>query len=126
MSSLTEIAEDILANARKMDAYTNTNLKGGHESLVGLPANIENARLALINSTQTLKRLALGPKGTLMEILYSVSTSHLTPSLYSLDLKISRVHRSDLTSCHIHLQSSEICASRGFHLFCRNLSVNWH
>ena len=80
MSLLTEIAEEILANSKRIDAFRTLNstlpTSFGDESLTGLPADLESARLELIDSTQMLKRLALGPKGAFMGILYSVSTVH--------------------------------------------------
>lgn len=78
MSSLTEIAESILANAKRLDAYTAS--KGlpsssfEHNTLDDLPADLEQCRNALVDSTQSLKQLALGPMGLCVEISFSVST----------------------------------------------------
>ncbi len=55
-----------------------------------------------------------------------LSILHLTSLLYSPGFKFSRAYRLGLTSWHIHLQSFEICATRGFQYFCRNFLVNWY
>lgn len=77
MSSLTEIAESILANAKRLDAYTAS--KGlpwssfDHDSLHHLSDDLERCRDALVDSAQSLKQLALGPMGLCGEIAFSVS-----------------------------------------------------
>lgn len=77
MPSLTEIAESILANARRLDAYTAS--KGlpsssfERSTLDDLPVDLEQCRNALIDSTQSLKQLALGPMGLCVEVSFSVS-----------------------------------------------------
>ena len=76
MPSLVKIAEEILANAKLIDAYTCS--KGlpftsfEVDTLGNLPQEVEKARDAIVNSTQDLKRLALRPKNTLVEILFGV------------------------------------------------------
>ncbi|MCJ1473386.1 hypothetical protein MMC13_002037 [Lambiella insularis] len=77
MSSLTEIAEEILAHAKRLDEYTSAkNLPSAsfeHNSLGDLPIELEATRKALVDSTQTLKSLALGPVGTNIDIAYSAA-----------------------------------------------------
>ena len=77
MSSLTEIAQGILANAKQLDAFCSTqNLPPSsfhRDTFADLPPDLELTRKALINSTQELKRIALGPTGLFVELLYSVS-----------------------------------------------------
>lgn len=75
MSSFTELAEHILSSAKQIDAYTNSQNVPRGDLLKDLPADVEDARQAIIDSTQALKRRALGPIGTLMETLYTVSIS---------------------------------------------------
>lgn len=78
MSSLTEIAERILINAKHLDSYLSS--KGlppstfANHTLNDMPEDFESYRKELVDSTQTLKRLALGPVGLYMEILFSVSS----------------------------------------------------
>jgi len=77
MASLTEIAEGVLANAKRLDAYTAskglppTSFK--EHTLDDLPEDLEECRKSLIDSTQTLKRLAQGPVGLYMEMLFMAS-----------------------------------------------------
>ncbi|CAF9943820.1 MAG: hypothetical protein ALECFALPRED_001439 [Alectoria fallacina] len=77
MASLTALAEDALKQAKLLDAYVaaqgrpNTSFNG--DTLTNLPPDLVEAREALVNSTQTLKRLALGPVGVLTEIMWAFS-----------------------------------------------------
>ncbi|MCJ1244507.1 hypothetical protein MMC30_001705 [Trapelia coarctata] len=90
MPSLTEIAEEILTNAKRLDAYT--SLKGlpstsfEVDTLGGLPQDVEKARHALINSTQDLKRLALRPMNTLIEIMFSFADILALRAIYEYKL----------------------------------------
>lgn len=85
MPSLTQIAEEVLANAKRLDEYTaSKNLPSAsfdNHTLGDLPSELETIRKALIDSTQTLRSLALGPVGTSIEIAYSVSLSDLFESI---------------------------------------------
>jgi hypothetical protein len=76
MPSLTELAEEILASAKCLDTYLDSkglpSTSFQRDTLTDLPPDLERARNALVDSTQTLKRLALGPIGVYTEILYSV------------------------------------------------------
>jgi len=77
MPSLTEIAEGILAGAKRLDGYTSS--KGlpftsfANNTLSDLPDDIEDCRKALVDSTQEFKQLVHGPVGLLMEVLFLVS-----------------------------------------------------
>ena len=77
MLSLTKLAEDILANAKRLDEYTSSQslppTSFDNDTLKDLPLDLEAARNSLIDSTQLLKRLALGPVGHLIEISFGVS-----------------------------------------------------
>lgn len=77
MSSLTAIAEHALAQAKKLDAYTQSRgLPPTHffyDTLGGLPKELEDNRRELVNASQDLKRLALGPVGMMLETLFTVS-----------------------------------------------------
>ncbi|MCJ1294174.1 hypothetical protein MMC34_005731 [Xylographa carneopallida] len=77
MSSLTQLAEEILANAKCLDAYTASKslppVSFDEDSLADLPADVDAARKSLIDCTQTLRRLALGPIGTNIDIAYSAT-----------------------------------------------------
>ena len=87
MASLTEIAERILADAKRLDAYTTE--KGlpystfEKDSLSNLPNDLEDCRKSLVNSTQKLKQLAHGPVGLLLETLFLVSSSNGNASFQS-------------------------------------------
>ncbi len=77
MTSLTEIAEGILADAKRLDEYTAS--KGlrystfEKDTLSNLPNDFEDCRKSLVDSTQKLKQLAHGPVGLLLETLFLVS-----------------------------------------------------
>ncbi|MCJ1281752.1 hypothetical protein MMC26_001075 [Xylographa opegraphella] len=77
MDSLTQLAEEILATAKRLDAYTTAKnlppVSFDEDSLRELPADVDAARKSLIDSTQTLRRLALGPVGTNLDIAYSAT-----------------------------------------------------
>ncbi|KAF2205447.1 putative O-methyltransferase [Delitschia confertaspora ATCC 74209] len=101
MCTLTEIAEGILARAKKLDAHTaSVGLPSTHffyDTLTDLPEEIEEERKALVNATQDLKRLALGPVGTLLETLFTFTDlqslrfiyNHNIPAHVPLDGDIS-------------------------------------
>ncbi len=78
MPSLTSIAEDILANAKRLDAHLSYKSVAptsfDHDSLVDLPHDMESVRNALIDSTHTLKQLAQGPVGRTVETLFTVGS----------------------------------------------------
>lgn len=86
MSSFTEIAKEILANASSLDDYI---AKSAHNGVNGsnrppvsvetdvfadLPKEYEMKRKSLIDSAQLIKRLALGSTGQLLESLFTVSS----------------------------------------------------
>lgn len=77
MASLTEIAEGILANAKRLDEYTaSKELRYStfeKDTLSNLPDDFEDCRKSLVDSTQELKQLAHGPVGLLLETLFLVS-----------------------------------------------------
>ena len=76
MPSLTEIAGAVLAGAIRLEAYTASNglpsTTFENDTLGSLPDELEEARKSLIDATQDLKRLALGPVGMLLETLFTV------------------------------------------------------
>lgn len=76
MSSLTTLAEEILANAKRLDEHLSSQHLSAtsfdHDSLADLPSELESTRKALIDSTQTLKQLSQGPVGSSMEIIFNV------------------------------------------------------
>jgi hypothetical protein len=76
MASLTQLAEQALAAARKLDAFT---LPRGlpptsftNDTLSDLPPEIEEERKALVDASQAMKRLSLGATGALLETLFTV------------------------------------------------------
>lgn len=79
MPSLSEIAEQILLNSRRLDEHV---LASGlpktsfeNDTLGDLPADLEECRKQLVDSTWELKALAQGPMGQLMDVLFTVSVS---------------------------------------------------
>ena len=76
MSSLTEHAEKILALAKRLDQHAADNglppPSFDMHTLAGLPVDLEKVRRGLVDSTQILKCLALGPIDMYMEILFTV------------------------------------------------------
>lgn len=77
MPSLTEIAESILADAKRLDAYLSSeglpSASFEQDTLNDLPSDLAKCRDALLDSTHALKQLTLGPVGVCMEVLFSVS-----------------------------------------------------
>lgn len=76
MSSLTDIAEGILAHAKRLDGFVaEIGLPPTHffyDTLTHLPSNVEEERKSLVDAAQDLKRLALGPVATMLEMLFTV------------------------------------------------------
>ncbi|KAL8785484.1 MAG: hypothetical protein Q9195_008627 [Heterodermia aff. obscurata] len=72
MASLTSLAEEALAQAKKLDAYCLSEGRSltsfDSDTLNDLPPDLSAARDALIDSSHTLKQLALRPLGLLAEI----------------------------------------------------------
>lgn len=76
MPSLTSLAEEILANAKRLDEHLASQKQPSpsfdHEALINLPTQLESARNALIDSTHTLKQLAQGPVLATVDIMFNV------------------------------------------------------
>ena len=87
MGVLTQLAEEILVSARRVDAYNaHRNLAPTsfeNDTMWGLPPDVEAARKTIIDSTQTLKWLALGPVGLFKEILCSVRATPYLSSMFT-------------------------------------------
>lgn len=64
MPSLTSIAEEVLAKAREIDRYLESNGLAApsydNDVLADLPGDLENVRYSLVNSSNELKKLAQG------------------------------------------------------------------
>ena len=100
MASLTSLAEEILANAKRLDQHLSSqhlaSTSFDHDNLADLPSELESTRKALINSTQTLKQLSQGPIGSSMEIIFNVRSLSPRPQA-----ECPRYHiYSGLTSSH--------------------------
>lgn len=101
MSSLTAIAERALAQAKKLDAYSQSRgLPPTHffyDTLGDLPKELEENRRELVNASQDLKRLALGPVGMMLETLFTFTDlqslrfvyTHNVPAHVPIDGEIS-------------------------------------
>ena len=76
MGFLSLLAEEALAEARKLDAYLDSQNRPStsfdEDTLTDLPLGLVTARNTLIDRTHTLKQLALGPVGVLTEIMWAV------------------------------------------------------
>ena len=85
MPSLTSLAEEILANAKRLDEHLASQQQPSpsfdHDVLGDLPPQLEAARESLIDSTHTLKQLAQGSVRATTEIMLNVGSRHLTPVL---------------------------------------------
>ena len=81
MSSLTQLAEEILANAKLLDSYTSSNnlppASFNHDSFANLPPELQGIRSTVIDSAQTIRQLVMGPTVLASEILHSVSRHNL-------------------------------------------------
>lgn len=81
MRTLTELAEEALANAKRLDAYTASkglppvSLEHDSLELADLPAELQAARNSLADSSQIMKRLAQGPVHTMIEIMFAVGSN---------------------------------------------------
>lgn len=94
MVSFTSLAEEILVSARQLDEHLASKdlapSSFDQDTLVGLPNDIEAARDNVINTTQTLKQLALGPGGRAMEIAFTVRfySSHCRIVVTAKDIQV--------------------------------------
>ena len=76
MGFLSLLAEEALAEAKKLDAYLDSHNRPSTSidevTLPAHPLGRITARHTLIDRTHTLKQLALGPVGVLTEIMWAV------------------------------------------------------
>lgn len=87
MGTFSDLAARLTTLAPQLDAYIASTgqppASFDTESLADLPAHLESTRSALVDAAQDIKRLALGPRGTLAEILFGVVSSPAdSPMLY--------------------------------------------
>lgn len=79
MSSLSELAEQLLVQVRKLESYTTANKipSASFQTDVfrDLPAELQESRSAAVDISQTIRKLTLGPEGIATDILFSVSPS---------------------------------------------------
>ena len=68
MSSLVELAEKILANAKKVDAHVNT------DKSQTAPLEIQQARQELLDASHELKKQVVEPDSWLAQVLYGVGS----------------------------------------------------
>lgn len=77
MPTLTSMAEDLLAKAKQIDSYLESqNLPSPsyrHDVFEALPAELQKTRASLVNDSNELKNLARGPIGVTMDIAFNVS-----------------------------------------------------
>lgn len=104
MGSLTSLAEEILANAKRLDedlSAHNLNAPNfDNDSLANLPPELESTRKALVDSSQTLKELSQGPVARSVEIMFSVRP--LAPRLQTkADTRRSTVDWSAFATGHL-------------------------
>ncbi|KAM3464086.1 hypothetical protein MY5147_009569 [Beauveria neobassiana] len=89
---LTSVAEQLLANAKLLDAYAEANgldaTTFSRDSLSELPLGMEEIRYFIIDQAQNIKRLAQGPRDLLFELL----------NPYSSPRNIPRKHHHQLVS----------------------------
>ena len=80
MPSLTSLAEEALAQAKKLDDYLlsqgRSHTSFEDDTLFDLPSELVKAQELLINSTYTLQRLTLRPQGIFKEIMWAVCVLH--------------------------------------------------
>ena len=81
MPSLTSLAEEILANAKRLDEHLASQNQPSpsfdHNAFGNLSPQLAAARDALIDSTHTLKQLTQGPVGATVDILFNVRSRRL-------------------------------------------------
>lgn len=75
MTTLTQLAEQALESARKLDAFAETSFQC--DTLSDLPPELETERKNLVDASQAMKRLSLGAVGSMLETLFTVSHSVL-------------------------------------------------
>ena len=83
MPSLTSLAEEILANAKRLDEHLASQQQPSpsfdHDVLGNLSPQLEAARDTLIDSTHTLKQLAQGSMRATVDIMLNVGFVVLRP-----------------------------------------------
>ncbi|KAL6718926.1 hypothetical protein ACLMJK_003161 [Lecanora helva] len=94
MSSLTELAEQLLEHARRLDGYTTANKlpSASFDTNVygDLPAELQPSRCAAADIAQTIRRLAMGPEAIGLELCHSIGAvaDHLIQSADSFALRM--------------------------------------
>lgn len=77
MLTLIKLAEEILANAKKVDAYLSDNkfppASVTEYNLEGLPPDLIRARDSLINASAKVKALVESPEYSMWQLIGSVS-----------------------------------------------------
>ena len=78
MPSLTSLAEKALESAKKLDAHLEQRglpyTSFEDDTLRDMPQELRAERDVLVDSSHTLKRLALGTDGLYWELLFNVSS----------------------------------------------------
>ncbi|KAK4611257.1 O-methyltransferase AMT9 [Fulvia fulva] len=69
MTTLTQLAEQALESARKLDAFAETSFQC--DTLSDLPPELETERKNLVDASQAMKRLSLGAVGSMLETLFT-------------------------------------------------------
>ncbi|KAF1977947.1 putative O-methyltransferase [Bimuria novae-zelandiae CBS 107.79] len=80
MSPLVELAEKILANAKKVDAYTNT------DKSQPIPAEVQQARVDLLDASHELKKAVVEPESWLNQLYYGYTDIVALRAVYTLKL----------------------------------------
>lgn len=79
MTSLTQLAEENLANAKRLDKYLASNglpfVSFDHDSFENFPPELQGTRNEMKNTLKAMKDLVTGPIDSTTEILHSVSLS---------------------------------------------------
>ena len=76
MPTLTQLAEQALESAKKLDAFAPTSSQA--DALNDLPPELEVETKNLVDASQAMKRLSLGAVGSMLETLFTVSVYHTT------------------------------------------------
>ena len=109
MATLTALAEEALQQARLLDAYVLAQGRPltsfDEDTLTKLPPDLVEAREALVNSTHTLKRLAIGPVGVLTEIMWAVCLPTSQPRVCPLCVLELNAH---VSQCYDEISLSAI------------------
>ena len=111
--SLTSIVEQMLGQAKELDAYLTANSistpSTDNDTLAQLPANLQDTRVALADAAEDFKKLIRGPVVNTMDTILAVSDRRSSYRWNAAKTK-SAIHSLDAVK---DLDSLDVAGAKG-------------